>query len=213
MKDIFAILGEFGLEVPEDKKESLKAAVLENYKTVAELETLQTKLSNAETAKNELKEQYEQDTLKRDKDLKDLQKALKEAQAAGDDSGKLSELEAELKTLRETYNTDKQAYEQKLAKQAHEFLIREAAGNIKFTSTSAKKSFITDAIADETIMSKDGKLTGFDDFLNAYKEADANAFVAEQTEPESKPTPPDFSGKSNTSGSAEPEAFVYPTLL
>lgn len=216
MKDIFAILDEFGLEVPEDKKDSLKNAVLENYKTVAEVETLQTKLSNAETAKNELKEQYEQDTEKRDKDLRALQKALKDAQVAGNDVGNLTELENELKTLRETYNADKQLYENKLAAQAHEFLVRETAGSVKFSSNSAKDAFILKALADETIMSKEGKLIGFDEFLNSYKEYDPDAFKPEpdlQAQQQHAQSPPSFSSKSGTPSGTSPTEYVRPAIL
>lgn len=214
MKHIVDILKDFGLEVPAEKKEEFEKSVLENYKTVAELESLQSKLSNAEKANEDLKEKYETDLGKRDDDLKDLQKKLKEAQAAGVDAEKFAELETELKTLRSTYDTDKKAYEEKLAQQAHEFLVREAAGAIKFTSNSAKKAFIADALADETICNKDGKLTGFDDFVTSYRETDADAFVPDEPEQPSEPTtPPDFSGRSGGSNSSDPGTFVMPQIL
>lgn len=214
MKHINDILKEFGLEIPEDKKADFEKAVLENYKTVAEVESLQTKLSNAETANKDLKEKYDTDIGTRDNDLKDLQKKLKDAQAAGVDTEKFTELETELKNLRSAYDTDKKAYEEQLAKQAHEFLVREAAGSIKFTSNSAKKAFIADALAEETICNKDGKLTGFDDFLNNYKETDADAFVADEPDQNQPPqTPPDFSSKSGSTSNPEPESFEHPLVL
>ena len=37
MKNIFEIMKDYGLEVPEDKKKDFEKAVLENYKTAAEL--------------------------------------------------------------------------------------------------------------------------------------------------------------------------------
>lgn len=36
MKDIYTILGEIGLTVPEEKKTAFDTAVRENYKTVSE---------------------------------------------------------------------------------------------------------------------------------------------------------------------------------
>ncbi len=36
MKDIYTILGEIGLTVPEEKKSAFDTAVRENYKTVSE---------------------------------------------------------------------------------------------------------------------------------------------------------------------------------
>lgn len=214
MKHINEILKEFGLEIPEDKKANFEKVVLENYKTVGEMDVLQTKLSNAETANKDLKDKYDTDISGRDKDLKDLQKKLKEAQESGVDSEKVKTLEGEIETMRNTYQTEKKAYEEKLAKQAHEFLVREAAGGIKFTSNSAKKAFIADALAEETICNKDGKLTGFDDFLNGYKETDADAFVPDNPETDNQPqTPPDFSGKSGNANGGEPETSTRPTIL
>lgn len=42
MKDIHTILGEIGLTVPEDKKQTFDAAIRENYKTVSEHEKVVT---------------------------------------------------------------------------------------------------------------------------------------------------------------------------
>ncbi len=36
MKNIFEIMKEYGLEVPEDKKKDFEKAVLENYKTMTD---------------------------------------------------------------------------------------------------------------------------------------------------------------------------------
>lgn len=48
MKNIFEIMKEYGLEVPEDKKKDFEKAVLENYKTVSDYETQSGKLKTAE---------------------------------------------------------------------------------------------------------------------------------------------------------------------
>ena len=48
MKNIFEIMKEYGLEVPEDKKKDFEKAVLENYKTVSDYETQSEKLKTAE---------------------------------------------------------------------------------------------------------------------------------------------------------------------
>ncbi len=55
MKNIFEIMKEYGLEVPEDKKKEFEAAVLENYKTISDynnqktaLDTVNEKLKAAE---------------------------------------------------------------------------------------------------------------------------------------------------------------------
>ena len=63
MKNIFELMKEYGLEVPEDKKKDFEKAVLENYKTVKDydaqkekLEAAEQKVTASETTINGLKE-------------------------------------------------------------------------------------------------------------------------------------------------------------
>ena len=48
MKNIFEIMKEYGLEVPEDKRKAFEKTVLENYKTVSDYEVQSEKLKTAE---------------------------------------------------------------------------------------------------------------------------------------------------------------------
>ena len=66
MKNIFEIMKEYGLEVPDDKKKDFEKAVLENYKTVTDYDNQTKKLETADatikandTAIAELKKQLE----------------------------------------------------------------------------------------------------------------------------------------------------------
>lgn len=66
MKNIFEIMKEYGLEVPEEKKKDFEKAVLENYKTVTDydnqtknLETADATIRANDTAIDELKKQLE----------------------------------------------------------------------------------------------------------------------------------------------------------
>lgn len=200
MKDIFAILKEFGLEVPADKTEDFKKAVLENYKTAAELENLKGKLSNLETANTELKTKYDTDIQTRDTDLAELKAKL---EAAGTDSQALADLQTKFNDLSETYETAKTEYQKQLDEQRYEFLIKEAANALSFSSNSAKKAFLADALEKKLTVS-DGKLLGFNDFVDAYKASDADAFKSE--EPAPQPQPPYFTGKSGGAPTPQPEA-------
>lgn len=47
MKNIFAIMKEYGIEVPEDKQKEFEKSVLENYKTVADYDKQKDKLDQA----------------------------------------------------------------------------------------------------------------------------------------------------------------------
>ena len=56
MKNIFEIMKDYGLEVPEDKKKDFEKAVLENYKTAADYEKQPDKVTNLTEQLNETKE-------------------------------------------------------------------------------------------------------------------------------------------------------------
>ena len=59
MKNIFEIMKEYELAVPEDKKKGFEKAVLENYKTVSDYETQAEKLKTAEGKVETLTESLE----------------------------------------------------------------------------------------------------------------------------------------------------------
>ena len=196
MKNIHEILKSVGIEVPADKKEAFDKEVLENYKTVSEVNLIRGKLENAESERDTYKNKYDEDIKKRDADLEDLQKKLKNA---GVDAEKLKTLETDLATLKTTYEESKVEYEKKLADQAYEFALKQKVDGLKFSSNSAKKAFIADAMKEEMKI-KDGELQGFDSFVKSYKENDAGAFISEDP---NKQDPPHFSGKSTGTDSQQ----------
>lgn len=200
MKNIYEILKSFGLVVPEDKKEDFDKAVLENYKTVSEVDVVRKNLEKAEKERDTYKTKYDEDIAKRDADITDLQEKLKNA---GVDAEKLTTLQNDLTALQTKYQTEKGDLESKLAKQAYEFAVKEKVAGLKFSSESAKKAFMSDILKDELKM-KDGQLIGFDDFVDAYKKSDEKAFVTETTDPKNKPS---FSKKTS---SKEPEPGKEP---
>lgn len=189
MKNIYEILKGVGITVPEDKKEEFDKLLLDNYKTIKEYDGIKTKLGNAETERDNFKTKYDADIKQRDADIENLQTKLKEA---GTDGDKLETLQNDLKTLQTTYETAKSDYEKKLARQAYEFAVKEKVSELKFSSNSAKKAFMADAMKEEMKI-KDGELQGFDSFVKSYKENDAGAFISEEP---NKQDPPHFSGKS-----------------
>lgn len=204
MKNIYEILKNFEITVPEDKKKEFDNLILENYKTIKEVNNLQGKLENAEKERDTYKTKYDEDIQHRDADIKDLQTKLKNA---GTDADKLKTLETDLATLQTNYDTAKTEYEKQLAQQAYEFAVKEKVSSLKFSSNSAKKAFIADAM-NEGMKLKDGELQGFNEFLESYKKNDAGAFLtdtpAEPPKKDDKPKP-SFSGKS-TGLSKEPES-------
>lgn len=201
MKNIYEILKSYGIEIPEDKKEAFDKEVLENYKTVKEVDTLRNKLETVEGDKKAIEVKYNTDIAQRDTDLATLQEKLKNA---GADATKLSNLQTDFDTLQQTYNTAKADYEKQLAEQAYDFAIKENSSKLKFSSNSAKKAFMSDLKAKKLSM-ENGKILGFDDFVSAYKEQDAGAFITENPSPKNDEPKPSFSGKTNPGDNTDPK--------
>ena len=200
MKNIYEILKSFGLAVPEDKKEEFDKMLNENYKTQAEVNNLNGKLTKAEGERDALQAKYNTDIAQRDTDLADLKQKLADA---GTDAETLKNLQTEFDTLKTNYANAQADYQKELNKQAYEFAIKEKTNGLQFTSNSAKKAFLSDALAKNLTMDNDNIL-GFDDFVNAYKEQDAGAFVVEPITDE--PKPPMFGSKSTKKDEPSPKA-------
>lgn len=198
MKNIYEILKGMGIELPADKKESFEKAFNENYKTVAEVDNLNKKITKAEEERDSYKKKYDTDIATRDTDLANLKKQL---EGAGVDKTKLDELTTQLATLQTNYDNAKTEHQKQLIQQKKEFLIREKVGNLKFSSNSAKKTFLADVIAKDLPVDGDNIL-GFEDFVKVYKEQDAGAFVAEDDNNGAggDGKQPKFSSKSGGSG-------------
>ena len=139
---------------------------------------------------------------KRDSDLNDLKGKLKEA---GTDATKLAELSTNFDSLQTKYNTDIQDYQNKLAKQAYEFAVKEFAGTKKFTSNAAKRDFVQAMIAKDLKLEND-TIIGADDFVKIYSNDNADAFVVDNPTPDNKPK---FTNSTPGAGEAPAEnAFI-----
>ena len=195
MKNIYEIMKSFGLEVSEDKKEAFDKAVNENYKTIKEFEGTQRKLSEAEKDRDAYKAKYDDDIKKRDDDLATLKKQLEDA---GTDKATIETLTKNLSDLQNTYDNDKTAWKKQLDDTRYEYAVKEKVEGLKFSSNSAKKAFMSE-LKEKPLQMRDGVLTGFDDFVNAYRESDADAFIEEDNvsgnEGANKPKP-SFGGAS-----------------
>lgn len=137
----------------------------------------------------------------RDNDIKQLQEKLT---AEGDSEGKIAELTDQLVKLQGDYDTAKKDFESRLGKQSYEFAVKEFANTQQFTSSAARKQFISEMVS-ENLKMKNGTIIGADDYLKVYKEANEDSFVAQ---PESQPEPqPEPQGMLND----YKPTFVQPT--
>lgn len=72
-----------------------------------------------------------------------------------------------------------QQAEQQIAGIKAQYAAASSADALRFTSESAKKAFLSDLVAKKLPLQDDGKLLGFDDFVQSYKESDPGAFAPE----------------------------------
>ena len=73
----------------------------------------------------------------------------------------------------------KQQAEQQVLDLKSRYAEANAAAGLKFTSTGARKAFLSDLAAKKLPVQEDGALLGFDDFVASYRKSDPGAFAAE----------------------------------
>ncbi len=114
-------------------------------------------------------------------DKKALEKQLEEANTKIEELSKVdtADLQKEIDDWKTKYETDTKSLNDKISKREYEYVINDLVREIKFSSESAKKSFVNDLLQKELKL-EDGKLLGFDDYKKAYEENDPNAFFVEK---------------------------------
>ena len=114
---------------------------------------------------------------------KDLENQLKETNDKVQELSKVNteELKKQIEDLQNKYEEDTKALNEKYNKREYDIKLNDYAKDLKFSSNSARKSFMSDLKAKE-LKFEDDKLVGFDDFVNSYKENDPNAFMEEKKE-------------------------------
>lgn len=118
----------------------------------------------------------------RDSDLATLQGQLKDAGPE-----KLGELQKSLNDLQGKYDQAAKDWQAKLDSQAYEFLVKEKAGELSFSSAAAKKQFVREAVEKGFKMDGDN-LLGYNDWLSEYKKTDPGSFVESTGQESKKPT-------------------------
>ena len=121
MKNIFEIMKEYGLEVPEDKKKDFEKAVLENYKTMTDYDNQTKKLDAAN------------ETIKaNDTAMKDLQTKLdgfKEVDVSGLNQ-RIKDLETEKANIQKDYDA-------KIADRDFDDLVKESIAAVNGKNATA----------------------------------------------------------------------------
>lgn len=121
MKNIFEIMKEYGLEVPEDKKADFEKTVLENYKTVSDYDNQKQKLDKAN------------DTIKaNDAAIGDLKKQLE-----GFKDVDVTALNQRISTLESEKETIKKEYDDKIADRDFNDILKESIAAAKGRNAKA----------------------------------------------------------------------------
>ena len=112
---------------------------------------------------------------------KDLENQLKETNDKVQELSKVDneELKQKIVDLQKKYDEDTKALNDKYEAREYDIKLKDYAKDLKFSSNSAKKSFMND-LKEKELKFEDDKLVGFDDFVSSYKENDPTAFIEEE---------------------------------
>ena len=185
MKNIEQILKEAGIEVTDEQKAAVNAAVTENYKTIAEFDKQAKKLTAAEADRDNYKGQLDaaNETLEKFKDI-DPEKQAEEIQKY-----KQAAKEAQDMATKQILERDQRNY------------LKGEFDNLGIKSGRVRDSLMREIMGEDGLKWKDGAFMGLSDYL--AKENEKDHFYqteAEKAEAEAKAkaagSAPKFTDKS-----------------
>lgn len=184
MKNIFEIMKEYGLEMPEDKKKDFEKAVLENYKTVTDYDNQAKKLDAAN------------DTIKANdiamKDLRDKLDGFKDVDVSG--------LNQTIKTLQTEKENIQKDYDAKIADRDFNDLVKESIAAVNGRNTKA----ITALLDVETLKASKNQKEDIAAALKALTEKEDSKMLFGEPEPNPVGTG-NLIGRVNGGGGASTE--------
>lgn len=136
---------------------------------------------------------------------KDLENQLKETNDKVQELSKVDteELKKQIENLQKKYEEDTKELNSKYEAREYDIKLNDYTKDLKFSSNSAKESFMRN-LKEKELKFEEDKLVGFDDFVNSYKENDPNAFVEEKSEPSVTVN----TGDSHNDNSDTDDAFI-----
>ncbi len=166
MENIFKIMKDFGIEMPEDKKEDFEKSVLENYKTVADYNKQVENLNKAN------------DTIKSNdtamKELQDKLDAFKDVD--------VTELKNTIADLEKDKTRIEDEYKDKMAKRDFDDLIKDA-----ITGAHGKNAKAITALLDvDTLMQSKNQKEDIAAAIKKLTEAEDSKMLFGEPEPQAK---------------------------
>ena len=185
MKNIETILRDFGLEIPEDKKQEFQTAFGENYKTIADYQKQKDKLSAAEQK------------------VADTEAALKKFDGV--------DVEGFKKTIEDLEKKAKEAddrAEAQIRQRDQEDWLKNRFDKLGVKSERVRKALSADIMG--TLTWKDGDFLGFDDYVK--KENEKDKFYDTEDETKAKENAPKFTEPSQGEKTGGKKPFVVPAI-
>lgn len=132
----------------------------------------------------------------REKDLEALKKTAGDAEAT----------KKQLEELQAKYTKETEAHKAEIAERDYDAAVASHVADLKFSSKGAKAAFVAELKA-KKLEIKDGKLDGFDKYLEEAKKADPEAFTPDKPVPHFGRPAGGGEGKPKTTGEQLAEAI------
>jgi DNA-directed RNA polymerase subunit F len=156
MKNIEQILKDAGLELTDEQKTSINAAVAENYKTVAEVNKITKKLEDSQTSNTSLQEQIDSlnNAIKKfdGVDVEKLNKAVEDANKRAEDAEKDRDAKLLQRDQRDALNAE--------------------FDKLGIKSDRTRKSLMADIMGEDGLKWKNNAFMGLNDYLAKENEKD-----------------------------------------
>ena len=202
MKNIEQILKEAGIEVTDEQKAAVNAAVTENYKTIAEFDKQAKKLTAAEADRDNYKGQLDtaNETLEKFKGI-DPEKQAEEIQKY-----KQAVKEAQDMATKQILERDQRDY------------LKSEFDKLKIESGRVRDSLMREIMGEDGLKWKDGAFMGLSDYLSKENEKDHfYQTEAEKAEAEAKEksagSAPKFTDKSEPKQATEKDTSPAPVIF
>ena len=202
MKNIEQILKEAGIEVTDEQKTAVNAAVTENYKTIAEFDKQAKKLTAAEADRDNYKGQLDtaNETLEKFKDI-DPEKQAEEIQKY-----KQAAKEAQDMAAKQILERDQRDY------------LKGEFDKLKIESGRVRDSLMREIMGEDGLKWKDGAFMGLSDYLAKENEKDHFYQTAEEkAETEAKEraagSAPKFTDKSEPKQTPAKDTSPAPVIF
>lgn len=116
----------------------------------------------------------------------------------------IDKIRAEVDEWKEKYETDTKNLKDSLTQKDYDYKVNELTNNLRFSSNSAKRTFIED-LKEKGLKLENNNLLGFDDFVKSYQETDPEAFIQESPAEAEVFT---STGGEHTEDTSDEDAFI-----